>query len=199
MKLKCARASGAWRQRPPGVVLGSAAAFGQANTGAIVGTIHDASGAVMPGVRHHSKRRNQQRATVVTTASGDYSAPLLPPGSYEVSAEIQGFNKSVFRNVQLQVNQTVRTDFVLTLSSVQEEVSVTAAAPLLQTDTSSMGQVVGQVQIATLPLNERNFVSFAYLAPGVQIDAEQTGVQPGAGAQREWRAANFEQLPPERH
>ena len=51
---------------------------------------------------------------------------------------------------------------------------MTASAPLIQTDTSSTGQVVGQVQIANLPLNERNFVSFAYLAPGVQIDAEST-------------------------
>jgi hypothetical protein len=149
--------------------------FGQANTGAIVGTVHDASGAVMAGVSVTIRNEGTNIGrTVLTSASGDYSAPLLPPGSYEVSADVAGFNKAVFRNVQLQVNQTVRMDFALTLSSVQQEVSVTAAAPLIQTDTSSMGQVVGQVQIASLPLNERNFVSFAYLAPGVQIDAENT-------------------------
>jgi hypothetical protein len=156
-------------------LLGPVSVFGQANTGAIVGTVRDASGAVMPGVSVTIRNEGTNSArTVVTSESGDYSAPLLPPGSYEVSAEIQGFNKAVFRNVQLQVNQTVRMDVGLALSSVQEEVSVTAAAPLLQTDTSSMGQVVGQLQIASLPLNERNFVSFAYLAPGVQIDAENS-------------------------
>ena len=157
------------------LLLGAVSAFGQANTGAIVGTVHDDSGAVMPGVSVTIRNEGTNIGrTVTTTASGDYSAPLLPPGSYEVSAEIMGFNKAVVRSVQLQVNQTVRMDFTLRLSGVEQEVTVTAAAPLIQTDTSSMGQVVGQVQIASLPLNERNFVSFAYLAPGVQIDAENS-------------------------
>ncbi len=65
-------------------------------------------------------------------------------------------------------------NFVLTVAAVAEVVDVVADTPLIQTDTSSLGQVVGQVQIANLPLNERNFVNFAYLAPGVQIDAENT-------------------------
>ena len=110
----------------------------------------------------------------MTTASGDYSAPLLPPGSYEIVAELQGFEKTVLRNVQLQVNQTVRMNVVLTVAALAETVNVVAASPLVQTDTSSLGQVVGEVQIASLPLNERNFVNFAYLAPGVQIDAERS-------------------------
>jgi len=76
----------------------------------------------------------------VTSASGDYSAPLLPPGSYEVSATAAGFNEAVFRNIRLQVNQTVRMDFNLTVGAVQEAVDVASAAPLIQTDTSSMGQ-----------------------------------------------------------
>src|SRR3989442_7079719 len=157
------------------LLLDSVWVFGQANTGAIVGAVHDASGAVMAGVSITIRNEGTNIGrTVLTSASGDYSAPLLPPGGYEVSADVAGFNKPVFRNVQVQVNQTVRLDFALTLAAVQQEVSVTAAAPLIQTETSSLGQVVGQVQIANLPLNERNFVSFAYLAPGVQIDAENT-------------------------
>src|SRR5256885_7258515 len=65
-------------------------------------------------------------------------------------------------------------DFALPVATLQEDVQVSATAPLIQTETSSIGQVVGQVQIENLPLNERNFVNFAYLAPGVQIDAENT-------------------------
>lgn len=148
---------------------------GQANTGAIVGTVQDATGAVMAGVPVTIRNEGTSISrTAVSSASGDFSAPLLPPGNYEVSATVQGFDKVVFRNVQLQVNQTVRMNFVLKLAGVEEVVDVVAGAPLIQTDTSSLGQVVGQVQIESLPLNERNFVSFAYLAPGVQIDAENT-------------------------
>lgn len=149
--------------------------FGQASTGAIVGTIHDASGGVLPGVT--VTIRNEGTNTVrdaVTSARGDYSVQLLPPGAYQIEAELTGFVKNVVRSVQVQVNQTVRMDFSLTVANVQESVEVTASAPLIQTDTSSLGQVVSQLQISSLPLNERNFVNFAYLAPGVQIDAENT-------------------------
>src|SRR5947208_13441533 len=152
-----------------------ASLFAQANTGTIVGTVRDSGGAVLASapIKIRNEETNISR-TVVTGAGGDYSVPLLPPGIYEVSAAVQGFSEAVFRNVELQVNQTVRMDFTLTLGAVQESVDVASSAPLIQTDTSSLGQVVGQVQIASLPLNERNFVNFAYLAPGVQIDAENT-------------------------
>lgn len=157
------------------LLLAPVSLLGQASTGAIVGTVHDASGAVMAGVSITIRNEGTNIGrTVVTSASGDYSAPLLPPGVYEVSADVAGFNKAVFRNVQLQVNQTVRTDFALKLAAVEEVVDVVAAPPLIQTDTSSLGQVVSQLQIESLPLNERNFVNFAYLAPGVQIDAENS-------------------------
>ena len=157
------------------VLLRPVSLLGQANTGAIVGTVQDDSGAVMAGVAVTIRNEGTNIGrTVVSSASGDFSAPLLPPGNYEVSATVQGFDKVVFRNVQLQVNQTVRLNFILKLAAVEEVVNVAAGAPLVQTDTSSLGQVVGEVQIENLPLNERNFVNFAYLAPGVQIDAENT-------------------------
>ncbi len=158
-----------------GALLCAAAVFGQANTGAIVGRVVDSSGGVLPGVTVTIQNEGTNiTRTVVTSATGDYSAPLLPPGNYQISADLQGFNKAVIRHVQLQVDQTVRMNVKLNVASVAENVEVTAAAPLIQTDTSSLGQVVNQVQISNLPLNERNFVNFAYLAPGVQIDAEGT-------------------------
>jgi hypothetical protein len=157
------------------VLLDTTTVFGQASTGAIVGTVHDGSGGVLPGVTITIRNEGTNASrTVVTTASGDYRAPLLPPGNYEISAELQGFDKTVLRNVQLQVNQTVRMNVTLTVAALAETINVIAEPPLVQSDTSSLGQVVGEVQIESLPLNERNFVNFAYLAPGVQIDAERT-------------------------
>src|SRR6266568_2516582 len=102
------------------LLLASVSLFAQANTGAIVGTVHDSSGGVLASVpiTIRNEETNISR-TVVTSASGDFSAPLLPPGSYEVSAAVAGFNEAVFRNVQLQVNQTVRMDFNLTVGAVQ--------------------------------------------------------------------------------
>src|SRR5256712_457722 len=167
----------AWRPLtfPLTLLLNSASTFGQSSTGTIVGTIRDSSGAVLPGVSVTIRNEGTNSTRdVVTGASGDYSEPLLPPGSYEVSAALTGFGKKVARNIQLQVNQTVRMDFALPVATLQEDVQASATAPLIQTDTSSIGQVVGQVRIENLPLNERNFVNFAYLAPGVQIDAENT-------------------------
>src|ERR671918_313521 len=109
------------------LLLESVPVFGQANTGAIVGTVSDASGAVMAGVPITIRNEGTNIGrTVVTGASGDYSAPLLPPGNYEVSATVQGFDRMVSRNVQLQVNQTVRQNFVLTLAAVEEVVDVVA-------------------------------------------------------------------------
>src|SRR5438067_641199 len=157
------------------LLLHAAALFGQSSTGTIVGTIRDSSGGVLPGVSVTIRNEGTNVSRdVITGVSGDYSAPLLPPGSYEASAELAGFGKKVARNIELQVNQTVRMDFTLGVAALQEDVQVTAAAPLIQTDTSSIGQVIGQTQVENLPLNERNFVNFAYLAPGVQVDAENT-------------------------
>jgi Carboxypeptidase regulatory-like domain len=175
MRLKSARAIACGASVLLVLLLDAAPGFGQANTGAIVGTVHDGSGGVLPGVTITIRNEGTNASrTVMTTASGDYSAPLLPPGAYEITANLQGFDKTVLRNVELQVNQTVRMNVVLTVATVAETINVVAESPLVQTDTSSLGQVVGAVQIENLPLNERNFVNFAYLAPGVQIDAERT-------------------------
>src|SRR5690349_14355453 len=93
----------------------AAQAVGQASTGAIVGTVRDSSGAVLPGVTI-TIRNEGTNATrdVVTGESGDYSAPLLPPGNYELTADLTGFGRRVAKSIKLEVNQTVRMDFALT-------------------------------------------------------------------------------------
>jgi hypothetical protein len=109
---------------------------------------------------------------VLTNDDGDFSVPLLPPGVYEVTAEKAGFRRSVYGNVSLNVDQTVRVDFVLQIGQPSEQVVVTESVPLVQTDTSTLGQVIERKQVSELPLNERNFLSFALLVPGGQLPVQ---------------------------
>jgi hypothetical protein len=119
---------------------------------------------------------------VLTDDDGDFSVPLLPPGVYEVSAERAGFRRSVYGNVNLNVDQTVRVDFVLQIGQPSEQVVVNETVPIVQTDTSTLGQVIERKQVSELPLNERNFLTFALLVPGGQLPVQgsQNSTQGGA-------------------
>jgi hypothetical protein len=119
---------------------------------------------------------------VETKEDGDYTVPLLPPALYRVTVEKSGFRRSVFSDVYLQVDQTARVDFTLQVGELTEEIAVTDTVPLVQTDTSTLGQVIDRRQVRELPLNERNFLSFALLVPGGQLPAEgsQNSTQGGA-------------------
>jgi hypothetical protein len=147
--------------------------FGVGTTGTIVGTVTDNSGAVVTnaGITVRNQATNATRQ-VQTNESGDYSVPLLPPGSYEVVVESTGFRRSVFKDIDLAVDQTVRLDVSLLIGNLNEQVTVAATSPLVQTDTSTIGQVVDEDQVKTLPLNARNFVAFALLVPGAQLPSE---------------------------
>jgi hypothetical protein len=83
-----------------------------------------------------------------------------------------GFHRAVFKDIALAVDQTIRVDATLQIGEMNQEVAVTAAAPLVQTDTSTIGQVVEEDQVKTLPLNERNFVAFALPVPGAQLPSQ---------------------------
>ena len=145
------------------------AAYGQAVTGTILGSIHDASGAPVPSapVRIDNTATGTSR-TMTTNSAGDYEAPSLPPGSYSVSVEAQGFKKVTAQNIQLSVDEKARVDLTLAIGSVSETVEVNAAVPLVQSETSELGTTVNQTQIRELPLNGRNFVQLTRLIPGVQ-------------------------------
>ncbi len=145
----------------------------QSTSGSIVGTVRDASNAVIA----HSDVAIKNQATnvirkVTSNSDGDYSVPLLSPGVYEIEVAAAGFRKAIYAGVNVEVNQTVRVDASLTIGSQSEKVEVTESTSLVQTDTSALGDVIDQRKVSTLPLNERNFVSFAYLVPGVQFAAQ---------------------------
>jgi hypothetical protein len=161
----------------------AASLFAAGPTGTIVGTIADPSGAVVPNAQV-TVRNQETNATreVETNEDGDYNVPLLPPGLYQINAQKSGFRRSVYKDVKLDVDQTVRADFMLQVGGLNEEIVVSDTVPLVQTDTSTLGQVIGSRQVHELPLNERNFLSFALLVPGGQLPAEgsQNSTQGGA-------------------
>jgi hypothetical protein len=157
--------------------------FASGPTGTITGTITDPSGAVVPKARVVVRNEGSNTAREAeSNEDGDYTVALLPPGRYSVSAESQGFHRSIIRGVNVDVDQTVRLDFPLRVGVTAEEVSVTDTPPIVQSDTSTLGQVVDNRLVQQLPLNERNFLVFALLVPGAHLPAEgsQNSTQGGA-------------------
>ncbi len=157
--------------------------FATGPTGTITGTVTDPTGAVVQKARVTvvNQETNAIRETL-TNDDGDFTVALLPPGRYRVAVEKLSFRRSVHNDVNLDVDQTARVDFPLQVGALSEEVTVTDTPPLVQTDTSTLGQVVNGRQISELPLNERNFLTFALLVPGSQLPAEgsQNSTQGGA-------------------
>ncbi len=143
-------------------------AHAQQETATIVGTVRDASGAVVPGATLIVT--NIQTNITTRTQSGDdggYVIPSLRPGQYSVSAESAGFQKTVRTGVTLQVAQVARIDMELQAGQLTEALEVVGQSPLLDTLTSSRGSVIDQKRIVELPLNGRDYNQLALLSPGV--------------------------------
>ena len=140
---------------------------GQTTTGSIVGTVLDpsANSVVNAAVTVTNMDTGISQRTV-TDAQGDYVVTPLPVGRYSVTVEAAGFKKAVSSNIQVNVQDRVRVDATLSIGEVTESVQVAAAAPLLETDTSYLGQVVQSKQIVDLPLNGRYFTRLAVLTSG---------------------------------
>jgi outer membrane receptor protein involved in Fe transport len=141
--------------------------FGQA-TSRLTGNILDRSGATVPDVQVTvlNVATGAERKTI-SSQEGDYAFPSLAPGDYTVTVSKPGFRQVRREGIRLEVNQTARLDFTLDLGTVNETVEVSAATQLIDSDTSSIGQVVETRAIEDLPLNGRNFVQLATLGPGV--------------------------------
>jgi hypothetical protein len=132
------------------------------------GTVLDASGAAVANVKVTATNVATNVARDgVSDGSGRYIITLLPAGEYSVSAEAPGFRKLVQSGLTLQINQQARLDLTLELGHASETVEVTAQAPLLESESSSLGTVVNQKMVNQLPLNGRNFIQLATLSPGV--------------------------------
>ena len=126
--------------------------------------------------------QQQSSRSVQSNAEGYYTFVALPPGSYEISFEAQGFKKQVRSGVELTVNQNVRLDAALEIGSVDTQVSVEASAPLVDTVTPTLSGLVDDRRVVDLPLNGRNVISLARIIPGVlgvsapqQLDDARSG------------------------
>jgi hypothetical protein len=143
-------------------------ALSQWELATLTGVVMDASGGVLTNVEVTVTNTGTNISKSVTTnESGRYFLPGLKPGVYSVSALLAGFKKYVNSAVTLQVNQTARLDITLDVGEVSQEVTVSAEAPLLETETSSRGAVIDGRKIVELPLNGRDYNQLALLSPGV--------------------------------
>jgi hypothetical protein len=159
----------------------------QVDRGGIVGLVTDPAGARVSGAQVTvTNLAANQSISVTTDENGQYAADLLRIGTYSITVEKPGFQKAVQSNVDVGVNQTARVDIALRVGSATESVQVTAAAPLLQTEASSLGTIETERRISELPLNGRNFIQLAYLGPGA--NGGQTGTNVSGGVFENERA-----------
>src|SRR5258708_3303112 len=149
--------------------------------GTITGRVTDPSGSVVANAAMTITNLDTGiKITSMTNASGNYSVAGLAFGKYEIACEAPGFRKYVRKEVNLDVAQTLSLDIPLEVGAVDQTVEVTAAAPLLEQDTSDLGTVIDKKQVEDLPLsvngNIRNPASFVLLAPGVVGNAADTEI-----------------------
>lgn len=160
--------------------MGAALLYGQGNTGNILGTVTDPSGAVVPGTK--VVLTNSRTGVSVETASdngGNYLFNFLAPGAYRVEAEVAGFKKFSRENILLETGRQLRIDVPLETGAVTETVNVAAQTPLLETETGTLSATIENRQVISLPTIGRNPQDFRLLVPGVVIRGGNAVTQGG--------------------
>ncbi len=149
----------------------TALAVAQTTTGTISGTVKDSSGAVLPGATITLKNLDTGITRKVTADSaGHYSAPQLPLGGYEVTAESAGFQTLVRSGIALTVGREAAVDFELQIGSVSQQITVSGEAPLVESTNATVGDLVSEKTMREIPLNGRSFTDLTELQPGVVTD-----------------------------
>src|SRR5579864_3320979 len=134
--------------------------------GSISGTVKDASGAFMPGVKVTlTNTATNARMETTTDANGEFQFPQLAPTTYSLDVEAKGFKRAI-STALVQVDQITHAEFNMEVGDVSQSVQVEAAAPLLETDKSTLSSVVDSRTIANMPLNARQYLDLALLTPG---------------------------------
>jgi hypothetical protein len=158
-------------------------AFGQVDEGAISGTVTDASGAVVPNAKVVLLNTDQGlQLQSVTGASGEYSFSPVRIGNYSVTVSAPGFSATTQQHITVAVSQQVQVNVQLKLGEASQTVEVTTAPPQLQTADASVGQVIGEKSVNSLPLNGRNFTFLAQLSAGVNTPQADTRGNAASGA-----------------
>jgi hypothetical protein len=152
------------------------------NTASVVGTVHDTTGALVVGAHITISNVDTGFTRTVTTGSdGLYTITALPIGRYTLSTAQNGFKKAEVPPFALQVGQQARIDLALEAGGSTETVTVTDAAPLIQTETASVGQVVAVQQVVGLPLNSLHVAQLIGLTPGAIASPLVGSVNSGNG------------------
>jgi hypothetical protein len=149
------------------IALGAISALGQSTSATLSGIVSDSQGAIIPNatvVATQSSTHQARRS--ITDASGSYSIPNLDIGEYSVSATAQGFKSLLVPSIILQVNQSAVLNLSLQVGAVTQEVTVTSTLPLVDTQTSTVGQVIENRSIESIALNGRQFWQLTSLVPG---------------------------------
>ncbi len=161
----------------------SRSAFGQVDEGAISGTVQDTSGAVVPNAQVTLLNTDQGiTLETKTNSSGFYTFNPVRAGNYTVTVTAQGFAKTTQTKLTVNVQQFLQVNVQLKLGAATETVEVSTAPPLLQTEEASVGQVIGQQEVNSLPLNGRNFTFLAQLGAGMQTPQADTRGNAASGA-----------------
>lgn len=167
------------------VLVLAASAAAQGTNGVISGTITDSGGGVLPGVT--MTLRNAETGVIrdaVSEADGRYRFPAIPSGRYDLTAELSGFTTAEVMGLTLTINQDLRQDVTLSVGTLQESLTVTGQAPVVETTKSEVAAVITQEQIAMLPVANRAPVTLALLLPGTSQDGtrpRRNNAQVGAG------------------
>jgi hypothetical protein len=152
---------------PVWLVVLSSAASAQTGTATVTGIVTDETGGALPGVTVTATHRdtNVEQVTV-TNEAGNYTITPLTVGSYIIKAELAGFRTSTTSAVPLEARQVARLDFKMSVGAVAETIEVTGVAPILQTESTTVGEVISGNTVQSLPLNGRNTGQLALLLPG---------------------------------
>jgi hypothetical protein len=161
------------------LLLTAASAIGQGTNATLSGHVLDPHGSGLPGVSVNAASQSTGFSRGDTTAAdGSYTINSVPPGTYTVTYQVSGFKTIEQKNVELNVATTRSLDVTMQVSAVAEMITVTTEAPLIRTD-ASIGAIISQQELETLPLNGRQFANVAVLAPGTQLAYNTDPTKPG--------------------
>ncbi|HEV2484382.1 MAG TPA: carboxypeptidase-like regulatory domain-containing protein [Terracidiphilus sp.] len=151
-------------------VVAALSAYGQVETGRLVGRVTDAQGAVVPQATVKATNVGTNIVqTAVSNSTGDYVITPVAAGVYKLSINAPGFQTSTTSNIEVHVGQIARMDIALKVGATTTTIEVTSSSPLLSTDSATIGTVVSNQQLTDLPLNGRGFYQLAELTPGAAL------------------------------
>jgi hypothetical protein len=165
-------------------IAGADNAYAQFETATVLGTVRDQNRAVLQGATVTLKNiATGITSTTLTDENGDFLFTSVKIGNYRVTAELKGFATAVIEQVTVTVEARQRVDLTMQVGAATETITITDTAPLLETDSSSKGQVINQRQIVNLPIIGRTYSNLALLVPGVR--QSQSGNQGDISVRRE--------------